>query len=217
MGNRQAESSNKLILNIMKKKLGDAKGLWPKVLLEVLWAYRTTSKMSTGETPYSLVYRTEAVIPVEVGVPSLRCSHESGTSNDEGRRQELDEVNERRDMAYIRMIAQKQQAERYYNKKAKVMPLKVRDYVLKAKTQASKDPREDRPMKGLDRPGLGLERQPTPKICKFLQVLRYETKMAAQAVEPFQPLKRPPSLRGGSCLSSDLQSSPPVYPLLPSP
>ena len=47
-----------------------------------------------------------------------------------------------RDMAYIRMIAQKQQAERYYNKKVRIRPLKVGDYVLKAKTQASKDPRE---------------------------------------------------------------------------
>ncbi|XP_070054623.1 uncharacterized protein [Nicotiana tomentosiformis] len=99
-------------------------------------------KTSTGEMPYSLVYGTNAVLPVEVGEPSLRYSHESGPRNDESRRQELDEVEEQRDMAYIRMIAQKQQAECYYNKKEKVRPLKVGDYVLKAKTQASKDLRE---------------------------------------------------------------------------
>ncbi|XP_070005336.1 uncharacterized protein [Nicotiana sylvestris] len=92
--------------------------------------------------PYSLVYGTDAVIPVEVGEPSLRYSNESGTSNDESRLQDLDEVEERRDMTHIRMIAQKQQVERYYNKRAKVRPLKVGDYVLKAKTQASKDPNE---------------------------------------------------------------------------
>ncbi|XP_070020499.1 uncharacterized protein [Nicotiana sylvestris] len=126
----------------MKKKLDDAKGLWPELLPEVLWAYHTIPKTSTGETPYSLVYGTDAVIPVEVGEPSLRYSKESRPSNDESRKQDLDETNERRDMAYVRMIAQKQQAERYYNKKAKVRPLKVQDYVLKAKIQASKDPRE---------------------------------------------------------------------------
>ncbi|XP_070050217.1 uncharacterized protein [Nicotiana tomentosiformis] len=126
----------------MKKKLEDAKGLWPKILPEVLWAYRTTPKTSTGERRYSLVYGTDAVIPVEVGEPSLRYSHESGPRNNEIRRQELDEDEERRDMAYIRMIATKQQTERYYNKKAKVRPLKVGDYVLKAKKQASRDPRE---------------------------------------------------------------------------
>nr|XP_009758413.1 PREDICTED: uncharacterized protein LOC104211112 [Nicotiana sylvestris] len=124
------------------KKLKDAKGLWPELLPEVFWAYRTTPKISTGETPYSLVYGTNAVIPVEVEEPSLIYSHKSRPMNDESRRQELDEAKEWRDMAYIRMITQKQQAERYYNKKAKVRPLKVGDYVLKAKTQARKDPRE---------------------------------------------------------------------------
>ncbi|XP_075096201.1 uncharacterized protein LOC142174320 [Nicotiana tabacum] len=91
--------------------------------------------------PYSLVYGTDAVIPVEVGEPCLRYSNESGPTNDENKK-DFDEAEERRDMAYIRIIAQKQQAEQYYNKKAKVRPLKVRDYVLRAKTQANKDPRE---------------------------------------------------------------------------
>ncbi|XP_075088400.1 uncharacterized protein LOC142170397 [Nicotiana tabacum] len=113
-----------------------------ELLPKVLWAYRTTPKTSTGETPYSLVYGTNAVISVEVGEPSLRYSNESGPSKDESRLQDLDEVEERRDMDYIRMVAQKQQVERYYNKRAKVRPLKVGDYVLKAKTQASKDPNE---------------------------------------------------------------------------
>ncbi|XP_070036044.1 uncharacterized protein [Nicotiana tomentosiformis] len=141
-GNGQAESSNKSIQGIMKKKLENAKGLWPELLPEVLWAYRTIPMMSTGETPYLLVYGTDAVIPVEVGEPSLIYSHKSGPRNDESRMHDLDEADERRDMAYIRMVAQKQQAEHYYNKKAKIKPLKVGDYVLKAKTQASRDPRE---------------------------------------------------------------------------
>ncbi|XP_070017014.1 uncharacterized protein [Nicotiana sylvestris] len=99
-------------------------------------------KARIRDTSYSLVYGTDAVIPVEVGEPGLRYSYESRPRNDEIERHELDEVKERRDMVYVRMIAQKQQAERYYNKKAKARPLKVGDYVLKAKTQASKDPRE---------------------------------------------------------------------------
>ncbi|XP_070013461.1 uncharacterized protein [Nicotiana sylvestris] len=109
-------------------------------------------KTSTGETPYSLVYGTDAVIPVEVGEPSLRYSNEIGPSNDESRLQDLDEVEERRDMAHIRMIAQKQQAESYYNKKAKVRPLRVGDYILKSKTQAAKDPNEGKLGKNWDGP-----------------------------------------------------------------
>nr|XP_016463265.1 PREDICTED: uncharacterized protein LOC107786319 [Nicotiana tabacum] len=103
----QEESSNKTILNILKKNLEDTKGLWPELLIEVLWAYRTMPKISTGETPYSLVYDTDAVIPVKVGEPSLRYSNENGPRNDESRLQDLDEVEERRDMAHIRMVAQK--------------------------------------------------------------------------------------------------------------
>ncbi|XP_075092433.1 uncharacterized protein LOC142172666 [Nicotiana tabacum] len=131
-----------MILNILKKKLEGAKGLWPELLPEVLWAYRTTPKTRIGETPYSLVYGTDAVIPVVVGEPNLRYSNKSGPSNDKSRLQDLDEVEERRDMAHVRMVTQEQQAERYYNKKAKVRPLKDGDYVLKAKTQAAKDPNE---------------------------------------------------------------------------
>ncbi|XP_070003002.1 uncharacterized protein LOC142165849 [Nicotiana tabacum] len=123
----------------MKKKLEEAKGIWPEILPEASWAHRTTPKTSTGETPYSLVYRIEAVIPVEVGEPSLRYSHENGTSNDDNRRQDLDKVEERRDMKYIRMVAQEQQAERYYSKTEKVRLLKVGDYVLKAKTQENRN------------------------------------------------------------------------------
>ncbi|XP_070019502.1 uncharacterized protein [Nicotiana sylvestris] len=104
-GNGQAESSNKMTLNIMKKKLENAGGLWPEMLPKVLWAYRTTPTTSTGETPYSLVYGTDVVIPVEVRKLSLRYSNESGPSNDESRRQDLDEAEERRDIAYIRMVA----------------------------------------------------------------------------------------------------------------
>ncbi|XP_070042467.1 uncharacterized protein [Nicotiana tomentosiformis] len=109
-------------------------------------------KTSIGETPYSLVYETDAVILVEVGEPSLRYYRESDPQNDNSKMQELDEVEERRDMAYVRMVAQKKQAKRYYNKKAKMRPLKDGDYVLKAKTQASKDSREGKQGKNWDGP-----------------------------------------------------------------
>uniref|UniRef100_A0A1U7WYG1 Uncharacterized protein LOC104228861 n=1 Tax=Nicotiana sylvestris TaxID=4096 RepID=A0A1U7WYG1_NICSY len=129
----------RLALKYGDSKLPDDKKEAKKLRMQ---AARTTPKTSTREMPYSLVYGTDAIILVDVGDPSLRYSHESEPRNDESRRQELDEAEERRDMAYIRMVAQKQQAEHYDNKKAKVRPLKVRDYMLKAKTQASRDTRE---------------------------------------------------------------------------
>jgi hypothetical protein len=38
----------------------------------MLWAYRTTCKKLTMQTPFKLVYNIEAVVPMEYLVPSLR-------------------------------------------------------------------------------------------------------------------------------------------------
>ena len=70
--NGQAEAANKIILNELKRRLGMAKGRWPEELLEVLWAYQCTPQSTTGETPYTMVYGTTTMIPVEVGQPTMR-------------------------------------------------------------------------------------------------------------------------------------------------
>ena len=54
--NGQAEAINKTILNGLKKRLDGVKGRWAKDLPNVLWAYRTTPKRSTGENSFSLTY-----------------------------------------------------------------------------------------------------------------------------------------------------------------
>ena len=61
-GNEQAEPVNKVIVNGLKKRLDNAKGRWVEELPHVLWTYRTPRK-STGETPFSMTYGAEAVIP----------------------------------------------------------------------------------------------------------------------------------------------------------
>nr|XP_033509538.1 uncharacterized protein LOC117274382 [Nicotiana tomentosiformis] len=67
--NGQAKSTNKVIINNLKKILEESKSKWPEVLPGVLWAYRTTTKTSTGETPFALVYGAEVLIPVDIGEP----------------------------------------------------------------------------------------------------------------------------------------------------
>src|SRR3954465_11154725 len=70
--NGQAEAANRVILHGLKRRLGEAKKAWVEELHSVLWAYRTTQHSSTGETPFTLTYGTEAVIPVEIREPSRR-------------------------------------------------------------------------------------------------------------------------------------------------
>ena len=122
----------------MKKRLQDSKGNWPEVLTGVLWAYRTTTKTCSGETPFSMVYGTEALIPVEIGEPSTRYDQATEESNNEEMRVSLDLLERRREAALIRMAAQKQVIERYYNRKARLRFFKIGDFVLKKVFQSAK-------------------------------------------------------------------------------
>ena len=51
-----------MILDGLKKRLDKAKGKWVDELPYVLWSYRTTSRRSTGETPFSMTYGVKAVV-----------------------------------------------------------------------------------------------------------------------------------------------------------
>ena len=53
-------------------------------------AYYTNRKIPTGETPYSLVYGSELVIPVETGVPSFRTMNFDKEYNEEELRLNVD-------------------------------------------------------------------------------------------------------------------------------
>jgi len=122
-GNGQAESTNKTIMQNLKKRLNDNKGNWREILPEVLWAYRTTSKSSTGATPFSLIYGTESLIPVEVGEPSFSFRYATEESNHEAMNTNLELLDERREDALVWLAAQKQQIERYYNRRANLRHL----------------------------------------------------------------------------------------------
>ncbi|KAM2117425.1 hypothetical protein ACFX1R_010978 [Malus domestica] len=64
--NGQVEAINKVIKQTMKTSLDKAKGCWPEFVPHVLWSYRTSYRTSTRETPFSLAFCTEAVVPVKL-------------------------------------------------------------------------------------------------------------------------------------------------------
>ena len=80
--NGQAEAINKAIVNGLRKRLDGAKGKWAKELPNILWAYRTTPRRSIRETPFSLTYGAEAIIPTEVNLCSARVTEFAPTKND---------------------------------------------------------------------------------------------------------------------------------------
>ncbi|KAI5343157.1 hypothetical protein L3X38_011033 [Prunus dulcis] len=74
--NGQAESSNKVIINIIRKMLEKNPKQWHEKLSETLWAYRTSKRDATGMTPYALTYRHDAILPMEIAVQSLKIAQQ---------------------------------------------------------------------------------------------------------------------------------------------
>ena len=69
--NGAVEATNKNIKNILAKMVVTYKD-WAEKLLFALWGYTTSICASTRAIPYSLVYVSEAVLPIEVEIQSLR-------------------------------------------------------------------------------------------------------------------------------------------------
>ena len=92
--NSQAEVANRSLLKIIKTQLEGAKGLWSDELPGVLWAYRTTVRTPTGETPFKLAYGSEAVIPAEVHMASHRVGKYQAKEIKEQLRLNLDLMDE---------------------------------------------------------------------------------------------------------------------------
>ena len=62
-GNGQVESSNKSILKIIKRILGEKKKAWDSKFPLALWADRVTMKKEIGCAPFDLVYGIQARLP----------------------------------------------------------------------------------------------------------------------------------------------------------
>uniref|UniRef100_A0A2N9EPE0 RNase H type-1 domain-containing protein n=1 Tax=Fagus sylvatica TaxID=28930 RepID=A0A2N9EPE0_FAGSY len=140
--NGQAEVSNKVILDGIKKRLEEAKGRWVEELPSVMWTHRTTKRRSTGETPFALAYGVEAVIPLEVGLPTTRTTEFDIDENESSLRMDLNLVEERRDMATIRLASYQHQMKRGYDKNIRPRSFQVGDLVLRKVVANTRNPND---------------------------------------------------------------------------
>ncbi|KAK0580108.1 hypothetical protein LWI29_036450 [Acer saccharum] len=112
---------------------------WAEKLPEILWSYRTTPRRSTGETPFSLVYGSEAVIPIETRLSTARSENPDEEQNNLELSFELDHLDERRDRAALRTQSYQQQVARHYNKKVNVRVFRLHDWVLRRVFQNTRE------------------------------------------------------------------------------
>ncbi len=61
-------------------------------LTAVLWAYRTTYKVTTRATPFSLVYGIEAILPIEFEILSLRIAINERLDESQSLKDRLDQL-----------------------------------------------------------------------------------------------------------------------------
>ncbi|XP_030479062.1 uncharacterized protein LOC115696294 [Cannabis sativa] len=101
--NGQFEVANKIIKKSLKTKLEKLQGRWVEELPNVLWSYRTTPRSTTVETPFSLVYECEAVLPIEMSLNSFRVKNINEEANQKAMEKNLDLLEERRDAAQMRL------------------------------------------------------------------------------------------------------------------
>ena len=130
-GNGQAKAINKVIVNGLKKRLDDAKGKLVEELPHVLWTYRTTPHRSTGETPFSMTYGAEVVIPLETSFPMLKTSLFSPSSNNELLERSLDLIEERRESVMVQLAYYQHKLKQGYDAKVKLRPPVPGDLVFR--------------------------------------------------------------------------------------
>uniref|UniRef100_A0A2N9I556 RNA-directed DNA polymerase n=1 Tax=Fagus sylvatica TaxID=28930 RepID=A0A2N9I556_FAGSY len=116
--NGQVEVTNRTLLKQIKTRLEGAKSMWVEELPSVLWAYRTTVRTPTKETPFKLTFGTEAVIPVEIGLTTFRTTFHREEENEGQLCLNLDLLDETREKAAQRIALYQGRMARYYNTKA---------------------------------------------------------------------------------------------------
>ena len=132
--------ANQSLLKIIKTWLEKVNGVWSDELLGVLWAYRTTVRTPTGETPFKLAYGSEIVIPAKVHMANHRVMKYRDEDNEKQLRLNLDLIDEVRMDAEHRKTRYKNLMARQYDAMVKPRRFNIGDLVLKRISLAIRNP-----------------------------------------------------------------------------
>lgn len=96
-----------------------------------MWAYRTTIRTPTGQTPFTLVFEIEALAPAELVWPTARIKQFQPGANDRAILLEGEYREERREEATLRDLTYKRRVEKYHNERVAKMNLSPGDLVIR--------------------------------------------------------------------------------------
>ncbi|GKD20213.1 reverse transcriptase domain-containing protein [Tanacetum coccineum] len=96
------------------------------------WAHRTMIKSSHSDTPFSLTYGIEAIIPTEIRIPTYSTTVVDAMHNDEELWLNLNLLEERRKCAAIREAKVKLKITKYYNARVRGVTFRPGDFVYRS-------------------------------------------------------------------------------------
>ena len=100
---------------------------------EALWAYRMIYRTPTQETPYSIAFGVETVLPLEHQISSLKLAIQEGLTEEENARlrlPELEALDEKSLEAQQNLECYQARLSRAFNKKVRLRCFEVGDQVL---------------------------------------------------------------------------------------
>ena len=131
--------ANRSLLIIIKSWLEGEKGVWLDELPGVLWAYKTTVRTPTKDTPFKLAYGSETMIPVEVHMANHRVIKYQDEDNEEQLRLNLDLIDEVRMNTEQRTARYKNLMARQYDAMIKPRHFNIGDLILKRVSLTTKN------------------------------------------------------------------------------
>jgi hypothetical protein len=118
--NGQVERANGLTLDGLKKRLYDKNskkgGKWINEISSVIWGLRTQPRKATGQSPFFLVYGSEAILPADVMWKSPRLEMFEEGEADTARQLELDSTKEIGCNALLQSACYLQGVRRYHDR-----------------------------------------------------------------------------------------------------
>jgi hypothetical protein len=124
-----------MVLDALKKWLHDAAnskgGKWIKELPNALWGLRTQPSKPTGQSPYFLVYGSEAILPADVIWDSPAVEHYDEGVSEDSRRVDIDRLEEARCAALVQSARYLEGIRRYHDRNVKEHSFNVGDLVLR--------------------------------------------------------------------------------------
>ena len=131
-GNGLAESSNKNLVRLLKRMVGENKRSWDSKLKYVLWVDQTTAKRITGKYPFELVYGQDCRLPINLQIPVYELLHYCSSDQEalQARIDRLVELDKKRREAWNKAVIEQERVKGIFDKRSRDVKFNVGEIVL---------------------------------------------------------------------------------------